>query len=319
MNSVLATIDEDGKKYFHRKEVRLWIDRNWARLWTRPKNVAWAGPVTACLAMTTARFTSLDENLFGLIELKAIEEYSDLNGCERVISADILPDGILSPHIKGAKKKGMSASSSVSNLFVEPLMLDVFEGITEAEADTQASARYAMMESSSVALRKKRRFFKYDDENFDHDDQNFLSIFPDLDNANDEPVVISTSPTHTAPQVKVFNDGLTLTNEKGYRMAKASHGVWEGHYYYEVTLNNDKGAARIGWSQISGDLQAACGYDIFSYSFRSGPGTLFHNSRAQKEVEVQFEGGYSTYFLLIPRKRRCAGCINLYSKEKARN
>ena len=77
-------------------------------------------------------------------------------------------------------------------------------------------------------------------------------------------------------------------------MAKATHGVWEGHWYFEVVLNQSVGHTRIGWSQISGDLQAPCGYDIFSYSYRDSPGTLFHNSRPVKDVADSYFSGYST-------------------------
>jgi hypothetical protein len=105
-----------------------------------------------------------------------------------------------------------------------------------------------------------------------------------------------------------MSDGLTATTAKGYRMAKASHGVWEGHWYYEATINNNCGGARIGWSQISGDLQAPCGYDIFSYSFRSGPqGGLFHNSKLQKDSFPGYDSGFSRIALLTGRKGGCAG------------
>ena len=86
-------------------------------------------------------------------------------------------------------------------------------------------------------------------------------------------------------------------------MAKATHGVWEGHWYFEVTLNNSTGHARIGWSQISGDLQAPCGYDIFSYSFRDSPGTLFHNSRPVLDAPEVYDGGFSNFVFLFSLKQ----------------
>ncbi|KAI8607866.1 concanavalin A-like lectin/glucanase domain-containing protein [Chytriomyces sp. MP71] len=55
-------------------------------------------------------------------------------------------------------------------------------------------------------------------------------------------------------------------------MSKATHGVYEGCWYYELSFHpEEKGHARVGWSQISGDLQAPCGYDQFSYSYRDSP------------------------------------------------
>ncbi|KAJ1925345.1 transcription factor, contains a PHD finger motif [Tieghemiomyces parasiticus] len=89
---------------------------------------------------------------------------------------------------------------------------------------------------------------------------------------------MTTEGTHAASQFRVASDNLTVTNDKGYRQAKASHGVAEGTWYYEATLTNTAGAARIGWSQISGDLQGPCGLDHYSYAFRSYPATRFHAS-----------------------------------------
>ena len=60
-------------------------------------------------------------------------------------------------------------------------------------------------------------------------------------------------------------------------MVRASHYVSTGSWYYEVTVNNmpDTSAARIGWSQKLGNVQAPLGYDKFSYSWRSRKGTRF--------------------------------------------
>jgi hypothetical protein len=103
-----------------------------------------------------------------------------------------------------------------------------------------------------------------------------ILLYPDLDNPRNKKCVISKDSTHSATQCKI--NGNTVTNEKGYRMVKASHGVWQGAWYFEVEIVNDLGNARIGWSQISGDLQAPCGYDDYSYSLRN-IGGLFHQAR----------------------------------------
>ncbi|KAK2568275.1 Set1/Ash2 histone methyltransferase complex subunit ASH2 [Acropora cervicornis] len=62
-----------------------------------------------------------------------------------------------------------------------------------------------------------------------------------------------------APQLKLSDDRLSVTGEKGYCMAT-------------VDLPQDS-ATRIGWSQLYGNLQAPLGYDKFSYSWRSKKGT----------------------------------------------
>ncbi|KAI1287054.1 Set1/Ash2 histone methyltransferase complex subunit ASH2 [Halotydeus destructor] len=84
-----------------------------------------------------------------------------------------------------------------------------------------------------------------------------------------------------APQLKVSEDRLTVTGERGYCMARATHGANIGSYYYEVHINEmaDGGALRLGWSQELGNLQGPVGYDKFSYAWRSRKGTAFHQSK----------------------------------------
>ena len=83
-----------------------------------------------------------------------------------------------------------------------------------------------------------------------------------------------------APQLKLSEDRLTVTGEKGYSMVRATHGVANGSWYFEVTIKEKVSSAafRIGWAQQLANLQAPCGYDKFSYSWRSRKGTIFHDS-----------------------------------------
>ncbi|OMH78736.1 Protein TRAUCO [Zancudomyces culisetae] len=153
-----------------------------------------------------------------------------------------------------------------------------------------------------------------------------VKMWPDLPNPSDSDVCISKEPTHSAPQIK--HAASSIWNEKGYRMAKSSHGTSTGSYYFEVLINPDDSKSlslsnpnpnpnpnstsatvstptptpthtsnstpnptpvlsaskkknwnlRIGISTISGDLQAPCGYDCYSYSMRLNPPTKFHKA-----------------------------------------
>lgn len=57
-----------------------------------------------------------------------------------------------------------------------------------------------------------------------------------------------------APQLKISDDRLTVTGEKGYSMVRASHGVRKGSWYFEVSVEEmpPDTAARLGWSQPLG-------------------------------------------------------------------
>ncbi|XP_065176301.1 set1/Ash2 histone methyltransferase complex subunit ASH2-like [Sycon ciliatum] len=83
-----------------------------------------------------------------------------------------------------------------------------------------------------------------------------------------------------APQLKVSEDRLNVTGDKGYCMIRGTVGVSHGQWYFEVRVDSmpEPSACRIGWAQSLGQLQAPCGYDKFSYSWRSRKGTFFHQS-----------------------------------------
>uniref|UniRef100_A0A0B7APG6 B30.2/SPRY domain-containing protein n=1 Tax=Arion vulgaris TaxID=1028688 RepID=A0A0B7APG6_9EUPU len=106
-----------------------------------------------------------------------------------------------------------------------------------------------------------------------------------------------------APQLKVSDDRLTVTGEKGYSMIRASHGVSYGEWYFEVRIDempNDN-AARVGWSLSLGNLQAPCGYDKFSYSWRSRKGTAFHQSRGHHYHDGGYkEGDVLGFYISLP-------------------
>jgi len=104
-----------------------------------------------------------------------------------------------------------------------------------------------------------------------------------------------------APQLKLSEDRMCVTGEKGYSMVRATHGASHGTWYFEVTVKEkpNNSALRIGWAQQLANLQAPCGYDKFSYSWRSRKGTIFHNSIGKtysRNIEENFEnnsdGGY---------------------------
>ena len=103
-----------------------------------------------------------------------------------------------------------------------------------------------------------------------------------------------------APQLKISDDRLTVTGEKGYSMIRATHGVSNGTWYFEATVKEkpNNSALRIGWAQPLANLQAPCGYDKFSYSWRSRKGTVFHDSQGKTysrliKSEDNKEGGYT--------------------------
>ncbi|XP_042200452.1 set1/Ash2 histone methyltransferase complex subunit ASH2 isoform X2 [Callorhinchus milii] len=122
-----------------------------------------------------------------------------------------------------------------------------------------------------------------------------------------------------APQLKISDDRLTVTGEKGYSMVRASHGVRKGSWYFEVTVDEmpSETAARLGWSQPLGNLQAPLGYDKFSYSWRSKRGTKFHQSFGKSYSEGYGQGDVLGFYLHLPEDTEAARALPDTYKDKA--
>ncbi|KAK2818610.1 hypothetical protein Q5P01_024171 [Channa striata] len=122
-----------------------------------------------------------------------------------------------------------------------------------------------------------------------------------------------------APQLKISDDRLTVTGEKGYSMVRASHGVRKGSWYFEVTVDEmpAETAARLGWSQPLGNLQAPLGYDKFSYSWRSKKGTRFHQSIGKHYSSGYGQGDTLGFFIELPDDTETAKALPDTYKDKA--
>ncbi|KIH42832.1 SPRY domain protein [Ancylostoma duodenale] len=101
---------------------------------------------------------------------------------------------------------------------------------------------------------------------------------------------VSISPNDRAHELRVSDDQLTVTGFEGYRVARATHAVSKGTWYFEVNFlkQPEDSHIRIGWSQPLAVVQSCIGYNKLSYSWRSLKGTKFHDAIGKK---YQF-GGY---------------------------
>ncbi|XP_075457330.1 set1/Ash2 histone methyltransferase complex subunit ASH2 isoform X1 [Ascaphus truei] len=122
-----------------------------------------------------------------------------------------------------------------------------------------------------------------------------------------------------APQLKISDDRLTVLGEKGYSMVRASHGVREGAWYFEILVDElpPDTAARLGWSQALGNLQAPLGYDKFSYSWRSKKGTKFHQSIGKHYSNAYGQGDTLGFYIKLPDETETAQALPDTYKDKA--
>ena len=246
---------QDGVKYFHWKQnICEFIDQHWNRFWSKPKSTTWKNSVASCLS-TGPRFISLSKS-------------SVLDSTVGLWGLDI------KVYLQEPRK------------FKHHTIPITKDGKLMEEKSVIVGTQPAKKKEATSTTTKRKKVLNLQ---LEFDPENSIEIYPDLDNPKSFPK-LSTESTHTAPQCKISPNGLSVTNSSGYRMSKCTHGVWSGSWYFEVKFEKS-GSLRIGWAQISGDLQAPCGYDQFSYSFRSSPGALFHQSREQRSNDA-YKVGY---------------------------
>lgn len=93
------------------------------------------------------------------------------------------------------------------------------------------------------------------------------------------PVTISAE--DKASQLSLTKDGLTLTGDKGYRMARAVIGVDSGCWYFESKIaekRSDDAHYRLGWATREAELQAPVGFDKHGFGYRDRLGSIVHSS-----------------------------------------
>ncbi|XP_061710931.1 set1/Ash2 histone methyltransferase complex subunit ASH2 isoform X1 [Cydia pomonella] len=117
-----------------------------------------------------------------------------------------------------------------------------------------------------------------------------------------------------APQLKISEDRLAVTGEKGYCMVRATHGVSRGAWYWEATVEEmpEGAASRLGWGRRYANLQAPLGYDKFGYSWRSRKGTRFHESRGKHYSNGYGEGDTLGFLIVLPNNHNTKYTPNTY-------
>ncbi|XP_071718507.1 protein TRAUCO-like [Rutidosis leptorrhynchoides] len=99
-----------------------------------------------------------------------------------------------------------------------------------------------------------------------------------------EGVVTCLSNVYKAGKVELSEDRLTAGSCKGYRMVRATRGVMDGAWYFEIKVVSlgDTRHTRLGWSTEKGDLQVPVGYNGNSYGYRDIDGSKVHKALREK-------------------------------------
>lgn len=137
------------------------------------------------------------------------------------------------------------------------------------------------------------------------EDTAFITPVPRLpDKVDDTPDMrICLSKIHKAEKIELSEDRLTAGSTKGYRMVRATRGVVEGVWYFEIKVAylGDTGHTRLGWSTEKGDVQAPVGYDGNSYGYRDLDGTKVHKAIREPYGDGPYvEGDVVGFYINLP-------------------
>ncbi|KAK9125216.1 hypothetical protein Scep_014062 [Stephania cephalantha] len=97
---------------------------------------------------------------------------------------------------------------------------------------------------------------------------------------------------------------MSAGSSKGYRMVRATRGVVEGAWYFEIRVLKlgEGGHTRLGWSTEKGDLQAPVGYDGSSFGYRDIDGSKVHKALREKYGEEGYvEGDVIGCYINLPQ------------------
>ncbi|KAK4356506.1 hypothetical protein RND71_025477 [Anisodus tanguticus] len=137
------------------------------------------------------------------------------------------------------------------------------------------------------------------------EDKVYITPIPRFPNKNDDSpdMKICLSKVYKAEKVDVSEDRLTAGSTKGYRMVRATRGVLEGTWYFEIKVVKlgETGHTRLGWSTDKGDLQAPVGYDGNSFGYRDIDGSKIHKALREKYGEEGYgEGDVIGFYINLP-------------------
>ncbi|KAH7431718.1 hypothetical protein KP509_08G063000 [Ceratopteris richardii] len=128
-------------------------------------------------------------------------------------------------------------------------------------------------------------------------------VFVNPDRVEDGPdQSIALSKYDKAERIELSEDRLTASSTKGYRMVRATRGVQEGAWYFEISVRQlgDSGHTRLGWSTQKGDVQAPVGFDSNSYGYRDVDGSKTHVAVREPYGSPYVENDVIGFYIHLP-------------------
>lgn len=182
---------------------------------------------------------------------------------------------------------------------------------TKTPTATQATAKKKSKKKSNNnvwvtrSTRKGKKKTKPNPQNTPAEDTVLITPVPRFpDKSDDTPdMKICLSKVYKAEKVELSEDRMSAGSTKGYRMVRATRGVCEGAWYFEIKVASlgETGHTRLGWSTEKGDLQAPVGYDGNSFGYRDIDGSKVHKALRENYGEEGYkEGDVIGFYINLP-------------------
>ncbi|KAK9273302.1 hypothetical protein L1049_018109 [Liquidambar formosana] len=190
-----------------------------------------------------------------------------------------------------------------------PESMAIVQATKSTKAMTTTSAKKAKKKNNNVwtkpTSRKGKKKGKANNNNVTTEDTVLITPIPRFpDKSDDTPdMKICLSKVYKAEKVELSDDRMSAGSTKGYRMVRATRGVTEGAWYFEIRVVKlgETGHTRLGWSMEKGDLQAPVGYDSNSFGYRDIDGSKIHKALREKYGDEGYkEGDVIGFYINLP-------------------
>ncbi|KAJ3355231.1 transcription factor, contains a PHD finger motif [Entophlyctis luteolus] len=234
----------DGRAYFAKRQVAAFVDANWERFWLKERAKTWTHSLMGSFAAGCGsnnsggtgaggeelRFVSGKDQFAGdnsansLIALFNPMVYPSMieSKRSRMAAYDISPVGALL-ELPGTALRQVQTVSTTGSASVQGAisgahptapkkkrLLDPTGGESDNEGPDTVNAR-----KKPLSITKPKRVPRLlEPEKLDSTNSVCGLLYPDLNNPETGPVVLSTELTHSAPQMRISADGLTVFTDK---------------------------------------------------------------------------------------------------------
>ncbi|XP_042514153.1 protein TRAUCO-like [Macadamia integrifolia] len=209
---------------------------------------------------------------------------------------------------KKKKKKPLSSfTSQAPEAIPQEAALEAIALTALTTVATTTAMKKPKKKNNNVWAKSSRKYKKKSKSNGHHvTPENNVFIAPMArfpDKTDDTPdMKICLSKVYKAEKVELSDDRMSAGSSKGYRMVRATRGVVEGAWYFEIKVSKlgETGHTRLGWSTEKGDLQAPVGYDGNSFGYRDIDGSKIHKALREKYGEGYVEGDVIGCYINLP-------------------